>query len=70
MSLEVCFLLENVDPDSIKPFYESKHGNELTSDPWEAMRFQTATEAVDYLEKESLLGILTPIEHGFEDEEI
>ena len=53
-----------------KPFYESKQGNALTDDPWDAMRFKTAKEAVDYLEKESLLGILSPVEHGFEDEEI
>jgi hypothetical protein len=65
MSFEVCFLLEKVDPELTKPFYESKRGNELTDDPWDAMRFKTAKEAVDYLEKESLLGILSPVEHGF-----
>jgi hypothetical protein len=67
---EVCFLLEKIDPELASPVYEAKTGNSLTGDPWDAMRFSTARGAVEYLEKESLLGILTPVEHGFEDEEI
>jgi hypothetical protein len=67
---KAAILLEKIDSEQTTPFYESKRGNELTDDPWDAMRFKTAKEAVEYLERESLLGILTPIEHGFEDEEI
>jgi len=67
---EVYFLLEKIDPEQTAPVYESKRSNELTDDPWDAMRFKTGKDAVEYLERESLLGILTPIEHGFEDEEI
>ena len=70
MSLTVCFLLEKNDCELSIPFYESKRGNELTDDPWDAMRFRTAKEAVEYMEEESLFGILCPVEHGFDDEEI
>lgn len=49
--------------------YEHRDGGGVTDDPWLAMRFNTQEEAIVALADESYPpDYLTPVEHGFEDD--